>query len=284
MRAPWRSVRYLPAPVPLALTHLPVPEPLSTYVAELYILRGEVAGPLHDILFAHGALELVVNVGLCFDGHRARPASEAKLIGQIIRPVPTALSGAGFSFGAVLRPAGVAALLGRGAQRLNDRELELERLPAASLQRALRPALERGDFTRAAEVLLASFERGLRADRRAADHARLVARAVSALEEYGHAGAGAVASVDTGLGVSTRLLTRAFRQQVGLSVSPYRRIRRFDDAVHRLRARRHTRLTDLAYSSGYFDQAHFNRDVRYFTGHAPRSLQALARPLAEVYA
>ena len=39
-------------------------------------------------------------------------------------------------------------------------------------------------------------------------------------------------------------------------------------------------LTGIAYESGYFDQAHFIKEFKKYTGITPHQYQAQARPLA----
>ena len=49
---------------------------------------------------------------------------------------------------------------------------------------------------------------------------------------------------------------------------------RFERAVEHLRAG--ADLADLALDCGYYDQAHFNRDFRAFTGATPTAFRAAA--------
>jgi len=72
---------------------------------------------------------------------------------------------------------------------------------------------------------------------------------------------------DTGL--SQRHLSRKFQQFVGLSPKEYLRVCRFIKSLNHLKKHPKLSLTQVAYESGYYDQAHFNRDYREFTGHTP---------------
>jgi methylphosphotriester-DNA--protein-cysteine methyltransferase len=60
---------------------------------------------------------------------------------------------------------------------------------------------------------------------------------------------------------------KKFRRIIGTSPKQYARIIRFRNLIFSHSAS--NRLTDLAHTSGYFDQAHFIKDFRTFTGQAP---------------
>ena len=60
---------------------------------------------------------------------------------------------------------------------------------------------------------------------------------------------------------------RRFREHVGLPPKALARILRFERAAERLRGG--ADLSDAALDSGYYDQAHFNRDFKAFAGVTP---------------
>ena len=64
-----------------------------------------------------------------------------------------------------------------------------------------------------------------------------------------------------------------FKQYFGLAPKPFLRLYRLQQAQQQFS--QDTALTDLAYQSGYYDQAHFNHDVRAITNMAPSQLFAL---------
>jgi AraC-like DNA-binding protein len=70
------------------------------------------------------------------------------------------------------------------------------------------------------------------------------------------------------LGRSRRHLASRFREQVGLAPKTVARIMRFDHAVSLMR-REGAALAQVAFESGYYDQAHLNRDFREFAGTSP---------------
>jgi AraC-like DNA-binding protein len=76
-----------------------------------------------------------------------------------------------------------------------------------------------------------------------------------------------VESLAEELGWSRRHLAARFRSEVGMTPKALARLLRFERAVERLR--RGDDLAAVALGSGYYDQAHFNREFRAFTGTTP---------------
>lgn len=70
-------------------------------------------------------------------------------------------------------------------------------------------------------------------------------------------------------GLSQRHLSRKFQEYVGLSPKEYLRVSRFILSLDHLKRYPVLSLTDIAYRSGYYDQAHFIRDYRNYTGYTP---------------
>jgi AraC-like DNA-binding protein len=78
-----------------------------------------------------------------------------------------------------------------------------------------------------------------------------------------------VSQLTSNTGFSQRHLSRKFQQIVGLSPKEYLRVCRFIRSLNHLKKYPSLSLTEVAYESGYYDQAHFNRDYKAFTGHTP---------------
>lgn len=78
-----------------------------------------------------------------------------------------------------------------------------------------------------------------------------------------------VSLLTNNLGLSQRHLSRKFQQHMGLSPKAYLRVCRFICSLDHLKKYPERSLTQIAYESGYYDQAHFNRDYQNYTGHSP---------------
>jgi AraC-like DNA-binding protein len=69
--------------------------------------------------------------------------------------------------------------------------------------------------------------------------------------------------------ISGKSLHLMFKQKVGTSPGAYRRLLLFNKALQSLSTKHRGRLSDVAYHCGYFDQAHFIRDFRSYSGLTP---------------
>jgi transcriptional regulator GlxA family with amidase domain len=87
------------------------------------------------------------------------------------------------------------------------------------------------------------------------------------------AGRASIRELADEIGWSHRRLIARFREQVGLAPKAVARVMRFDRAVQALRSPARA-LADVAYESGYFDQAHMNRDFRELGGTTPRAFRS----------
>ena len=79
----------------------------------------------------------------------------------------------------------------------------------------------------------------------------------------------AVRSLVCDTGLSQRHLSRKFQEYVGLSPKEYLRVSRFIHSLDHLKSYPMFSLTEVACKSGYYDQAHFIRDYKDYTGYTP---------------
>jgi AraC-like DNA-binding protein len=101
---------------------------------------------------------------------------------------------------------------------------------------------------------------------------RLVERALDLLACNGGGREARVADVARSLAVSERQLERRFSTLVGVTPKRWQELNRFHAALTALRTSDSGNLLDVALDAGYYDQAHFNRDIRKRTGTTPTGL------------
>ena len=71
------------------------------------------------------------------------------------------------------------------------------------------------------------------------------------------------------LNLTERTFQRIFKKYVGITASEYRRICQFQMAFYQLKSGQFDKLTDVAYTNGYFDQSHYIRSFKEFTATTP---------------
>lgn len=70
--------------------------------------------------------------------------------------------------------------------------------------------------------------------------------------------------------IGMRQLERMYNKYVGVSASTFSTLNRFHTSLNQLLYHDYSRLSDLAYDNGYFDQMHFIKDFKRFAGDTPR--------------
>jgi AraC-like DNA-binding protein len=70
--------------------------------------------------------------------------------------------------------------------------------------------------------------------------------------------------------INRRQLARKFSSAIGLSPKQLAKTIRIQTTLKKLLNEEITSLTDLAYENEYFDQAHFIKDFKEFTGLTPK--------------
>jgi AraC-like DNA-binding protein len=80
-------------------------------------------------------------------------------------------------------------------------------------------------------------------------------------------------------GLSQRQLARRFNDRLGLAPKEYTRVSRFMHSLEVLKNNPAQSLTEIAYESGYYDQAHCIHEYREFAGLTPGELRAASHVL-----
>ncbi|HVU55330.1 MAG TPA: helix-turn-helix transcriptional regulator [Puia sp.] len=83
-----------------------------------------------------------------------------------------------------------------------------------------------------------------------------------------HSGIVRIKNLAASLYVSQDAFEKKFRSTVGATPKQYASIIRMKDLIKKYPS--YASLTDAAYEAGYFDQSHFIKDFRLFTGRAPK--------------
>ncbi|SDE01458.1 AraC family transcriptional regulator [Niabella drilacis] len=68
---------------------------------------------------------------------------------------------------------------------------------------------------------------------------------------------------------SEKRIVRTFTAQFDITPKDYFRILRFRNALQLMSRCRGMKLTQIAYEAGFYDQSHFIKDIRFFTGKTP---------------
>lgn len=92
-----------------------------------------------------------------------------------------------------------------------------------------------------------------------------------------------IENVASRYGITSRYLQKLFLQYTGLTPKLYSKINRFQNSL-KLVTKKDTPLTSIAYDCGYFDQSHFIREFKSFTGFTPSGYSLEKSPITIAFA
>ncbi|MCT8332806.1 helix-turn-helix domain-containing protein [Leptospira sp. 85282-16] len=190
----------------------------------------------------------------------------ACFIGQITEPFYIKPTGSVNTFSVRFFPYGIANFFDKPMDHYANREISLDQLfgfdSAKELENQIRKTYDTPTRIRVMEDFFTTkLQEKITSD-------RILKNTIDTiLESKGYD------SIDTILGegnLSRRQLERKFKKQIGLSPKKLAKIIRMQAALKILMHRQSGKLTEIAYESNYFDQAHFIKDFKEFTGLSPK--------------
>jgi AraC-like DNA-binding protein len=236
---------------------------LAPHVRTLSGWRERANGPVRRAEVPGGRIVLVVSFGPTLDVDGRRFGSF--VAGLHDAPALTEHAGEGYGIQAYLTPLGGRRLLGLPMGELTRQVVELEDLIGRGAHELADRLATAPDWpTRFTLLERAIAERTLAAPPVAAELEWIWRRLHDGVP---------IGALAEELGWSRRHLAATVRRELGMAPKPLARLLRFERAVERLRAG--AELADVALDSGYYDQAHFNRDFKAFAGVTPTEYRAV---------
>ena len=251
----------------------PVPEPLREYVESVRTTEHTGTDPL--------AINVCLNglPGIVFQHHNGRtPIENIVTPSSLSTSIPTL-----YAYGqmtepgimhyrpepftttqVVLKPHALQALLGVNASVLTNACVELREFSAPHLNAKLLEARnEQERVTLLMSYLMAKLKQAQTRDRLVEESLRLIHKNTTSIT---------VNALLERLNLSERQFEKRFVQTVGLPPQFYIRIKRFNEAIRLIQTREFEKLTDVAHSLNFYDQSHFIRDIKAFSGVTPKML------------
>ncbi|WP_328696443.1 helix-turn-helix domain-containing protein [Streptomyces sp. NBC_00342] len=259
---------------------MPAP-PLDRFIDDIYCLTG-VPGHRRIGVPPMPSAHLYINLGepaLLWDSDPSVPSAvlaDGWFMGlwtrRFLLEYPSRVHLVGVHF----KPWGLSPFAGVPANELRDRWVPVNAVWQQSVDRIRNQAGEAASATETLRIL----ERELRS--------HLVEAPVRGLDlvqytggwlEASH-GAVPVGALSDAAGVSSNHLAAQFRAHVGVTPKRVARIYRFARLIASVDTLRPVDWSELALTAGYFDQAHFSKEFKDFTGRTPTEYLDLRRRFA----
>jgi AraC-like DNA-binding protein len=241
---------------------------LSPYIKTYWFLEGNLPAEAlqPERIFPDGCMELIIHYGDAFQkltADKVEKQHNAFVFGQLeeyIELVPSAVTGV---MGVKFFPDGLTHFTSMPVAVIKQQAVELRHIfknGTAELISAISNAKDKAQRAHLMDRFL--LDHLLPAKRNAGLVQSMIA------DIYKTNGATTVNELVRKYHCSERQVERIFAHEIGLSPKNFSRIIRFQQ-VFKLAASSGS-LTHLALEAGYFDQAHFSRDFKAFTGLSPR--------------
>jgi AraC-like DNA-binding protein len=164
----------------------------------------------------------------------------------------------------VLKPYALKTLFGLNAAELTNGYVELNEFAKDDLNAQLMDSgTTRDGLASLIGFLVAKFRQANTRDRLVEESLCLIHQNIAAIS---------VKFLLEALHISERQFERRFSQSVGVSPQSYIRVKRFNEAIRLLKNGSFTKLTDIAHTLNFYDQSHFIREIKAFSGLTPTRL------------
>jgi AraC-like DNA-binding protein len=255
--------------------------PLDGLIDDLYYLEG--APPYARLTIPPSpAAFLIVNLGAPFRIRAGTDIETAEYADGVVVTSSTSAMEFGYppwtrSVGVHFKPWGLSPFLSMPAAELRDRPVTLEDVWRRPTTAELRDQLATADGP---HQMLTLLEEELMRRLREIAGLGLVRHTSGVIAAT--SGAVAIGDLCVAAGVSSTHLAQRFKELIGVTPKRLARSYRFVATVFAINPAGPIDWSDLAYGSGYFDQAHFDHEFRAFTGLTPtRYLEVRRRFLQE---
>jgi len=237
---------------------------LNKIIKTYYLIEGDFGNRTQDTFYADGCIEIVFNLDVQF--YRKNVKEEwAKVIGQIVKPLEVEAKGKGKSFGIWFYPQGFSMLSGIPANELTEVAIPLDKIFDRYFVDFVGELLMNNKIIYLIRALNNFFEGIL--DNKKLNFKDIVAQQ-AIIKSYSSENWN-LDELASDLNISNRYLQKIFLEKVGLRPKQYQRILRFQRALSQINMNSKNSLTLTAYDINYYDQSHFIREFKGFTGLVP---------------
>jgi AraC-like DNA-binding protein len=244
--------------------------PLLPYVKCYYIYESDTPASFEDTVFPSGCIEIIFNLGTgkwqTAVEHTFVTTPPIELWGQIIRPLPIKSIGKNTMLGIRFYPHAAAGFLREKVDLFNNQVVDFRDLSDSTVN-LLYTRLQETNSWHKRIVLVENFLlQRLSIATAKFGKMTVVSDIMKEIRQYDFFDN--IENVASRYGITSRYLQKIFLQYTGLTPKLFSKINRFQNSLQLL-IKNESSLTAIAYDCGYFDQSHFIREFKSFTGYTP---------------
>lgn len=243
---------------------------LTEFVKRYWTLDGEKENtPLINTIVPDGTMKLIFHYGDTYKHHSKNGEitvlPKCFLIGQLTQPYVIEPIGVTGSFVVQFKPNGFLPFATIPIKEMENKAVQLDELFGAEGTELGKEILNAKSTTERIQII-ETFLLNLLANKKTIDSV-----VKSTIETIFNAnGKFSVIEFSKSKNISRQQLARKFSSTIGLSPKQLAKTIRIQATLKTLLNKEHKSLTDLAYENEYFDQAHFIKEFKEFTGLTPK--------------
>jgi AraC-like DNA-binding protein len=257
-------------------------ERLRPYVKCFYIFESESNAELNDTVFPGGHMEIIFNLG---EGIWKSSVNEifqttpqVELWGQITQPLHIKSLGKHTMLGIRFFTHSAAYFLNEEVWEFNDQVSDLKDLLGPSVRTLHSRLMDIPDLHKRIELIENFLVERLSVKERKTHKIAILGQIVKEMQNnHFPQNIGAIASRHY---ITPRYIQKLFMQYIGITPKLYNKINRFQLSLKHI-VKNEESLTSIAYDCGYFDQSHFIRDFKSFTGITPSAYSPESYPVSQ---
>ncbi|MGC4103622.1 DUF6597 domain-containing transcriptional factor [Ferruginibacter sp.] len=247
---------------------------LRSYVQCYFTCESETTVLSEDNIYASGSVEIMFNLGhtskqTWIDQQQVQEPL-IQLWGQTVQPLQVSTVGKHAMFGIRFYPHAAACFLNERIDQFNDRLLDMADVAGKKINLLHEQLMETNFIPQRIALVETFLLQQLLLFEKKAGKAQLVHHIMQELRQDDFFDN--LDNVANRYGISSRYLQKLFVQYSGLSPNLFSKINRFRKSLQ-LVSQKQLSLTAVAHQCGYFDQSHFIKDFRYFTGAKPSAFE-----------
>lgn len=262
--------------------YFPNPD-LSPYVKCYWSLANEPENASRERIFPDGCIELIFNSGDLMRKYDSATASHIQprsfIHGQITKFIEVEPTGETKIFSVRFQPGGLQRFIDFDVDELTGKTMSVEEIwksEGIAIEKAMLSAKTDEAKIKTAEKFLLS---------RLGESKRHDSDVEFCVNELVNTNGAASMEAFTGkLLIGKRQLERKFIAAVGLPPKMLARILRFQHALQLIENQQFENFTKVAYDGGFYDQAHFIKDFKQFTGLNPKKYFSENLEMAKYFA
>ena len=244
---------------------------LKKYVKCYYSYESDSATAFEDTVFPSGCMEIIFNLG---SGHWQTGDAQIttppiELWGQITQPLPIRSVGKNIMLGIRFLPHGAAGFLNEKADLFNNQVVDYRDVAGKDVTTLHQRLLEAKTQQQRIALIETFLLQQLTQKEKRTGNLAIVSDVMQELRRQD--AVDNIENIASRYGVSARHLQKLFLQYTGLTPKLYSKIHRFQHSLS-LVTKKESPLTAIAYDCGYFDQSHFIREFKSFTGLTPSGI------------